>query len=136
MVDHGQLGAVVGPDMPGLTGRRPGRCYCIDEIGGPNLERSLPVGVVSPCVGRRCSNGSWGSNSSTKRKNRSCRLRRPDPRSGRHRPWPGGVRFVAEVRPRVVVVHVRGAGFSRESRSSIHVGSGRVRHGSFSWPRS
>ncbi len=48
VVDHGELGAVVGPDVPPLAFAQPARAHRAHVVGRPDEELSLPLRVVAP----------------------------------------------------------------------------------------
>ena len=51
VVDHAQLGAVVGPDLPALPLAQPPRPDGPDVIRRPDQQLAIPPGVVAPGPG-------------------------------------------------------------------------------------
>ena len=109
VVDHGQLGAVVGPQLLPLAGAQAPGPHRADVVGRPDQQLALPAGVVTPRPRRR-------------RVERLVRVelvheeqegRRPGVRRRRppaqpvgrraHHPRPWEVQLLAEERPRAVV---------------------------------
>ena len=140
VVDHRQLGAVVVAEpacpprveLPTRNG--------VDEVRGPDLQLgAVPELVVHPGVGQRRVEGLVGVELVDHQEEPVVGRRRVADPTGRgpHGPRTGEVLLAPEPGPGVVVaVVVRRVARPAAPVCPTQVGSGVVRHGSFSWPRS